>query len=57
LSLRRTAEFFPKLPEELALTRGWRAAHLLPEVLAMLEGKRALRIATVTSPTPFSFHE
>lgn len=45
------------LPEESALTRGWRAAHLLPEVLAMLDGKRTLRIADLTAATPFAFQE
>jgi ribonuclease D len=44
-----------ELPEESSLTRGWRAAHLLPEVLAMLDGKRSLRIGNVTSATPFAF--
>jgi hypothetical protein len=39
------------------LTRGWRAEHLLPEVLAMLDGRRALRIADVASETPFAFEE
>jgi ribonuclease D len=45
------------LPGESMLTRGWRAEHLLPEVLAMLDGRRALRIADVASETPFAFEE
>ncbi len=43
------------LPEESLLTRGWRARHVLPELLAVLDGRRGLRIADVTSETPFTF--
>ncbi len=46
-----------ELPEESSLMRGWRAAHLLPEVLAMLEGRRSLRISDLRSGTPFTFEE
>lgn len=46
-----------ELPEASGLVRGWRAAHLLPEVLAMLDGKRTLRIADITSDTPFTFED
>jgi hypothetical protein len=45
------------LPEESSLTRGWRAEHLLPELLAVLDGRRRLRIADVSSPTPFAFDD
>jgi hypothetical protein len=37
------------------LTRGWRADHILPELLAVLEGKRSLRIADVKAEAPFAF--
>src|SRR5205823_5938031 len=43
------------LPEESLLTRGWRARHVLPELLAVLDGRRGLRIADVTSEAPFTF--
>src|SRR2546423_1028860 len=33
------------LPEDSQLTVGWRREHLLPELLALLEGRRVLRIA------------
>jgi len=46
-----------ELPEASALVRGWRARHLLPEVLAMLDGKRTLRIADIASETPFTFED
>lgn len=45
------------LPEESLLTRGWRAEHVLPELLAVLDGKRSLRIANVASATPFRFED
>src|SRR5205823_7802163 len=35
------------LPAESALARGWRAEHVLPELLAVLEGRRLLRVADV----------
>jgi ribonuclease D len=44
-------------PEESLLTQGWRAAHVLPELQAILEGRRGLRIADVKSETPFSFFD
>src|SRR5262249_26214037 len=43
------------LPDESLLTRGWRARHVLPELLAVLDGRRGLRVADVTSETPFTF--
>ena len=46
-----------ELPEDSSLMEGWRSQHLLPEVLAMLEGRRALRISDVRSATPFTFEE
>jgi ribonuclease D len=42
-------------PDESLLTRGWRAEHILPELLAVLEGKRSLRIANVKAEAPFRF--
>jgi ribonuclease D len=41
-------------PEESLLTRGWRAAHVLPELLAVLEGRRAVRVADVGAGAPFA---
>ncbi len=41
------------LPAESLLTQGWRAAHVLPELLAVLEGRRSLRIADVRAEAPF----
>jgi ribonuclease D len=41
------------LPAESLLTHGWRAAHVLPEMLAVLEGRRSLRVANVRAESPF----
>lgn len=41
------------LPENCSLTRGWRAEHVLPVLLEMLEGKRRLQIHNLRSETPF----
>jgi hypothetical protein len=35
------------------LCRGWRAANILPELLAVLQGRRGLRVADVTAEAPF----
>jgi ribonuclease D len=45
------------LPAESQLTRGWRAEHVLPELLAVLDGKRSLRIADVRREAPLGFSE
>jgi ribonuclease D len=45
------------LPPESILTQGWRAVHVLPELLAVLEGRRTLRIADLTAEAPFAFEE
>jgi ribonuclease D len=43
------------LPENSLLTHGWRAAHVLPELLDVLDGKRALRVANVAAEAPFAY--
>jgi ribonuclease D len=44
------------LPES-QLTRGWRAEHVLPDLLAVLEGRRAVRVADVKAEAPFAYQE
>jgi ribonuclease D len=39
-------------PPESLLTQGWRSAHILPELQAILEGRRGLRIADVKAESP-----
>jgi ribonuclease D len=43
------------LPAESALTRGWRATHVLPDLLAILDGRRLLRVADVKAEAPFAY--
>ena len=45
------------LPEESALTRGWRREHVLPDVLAVLEGRRGFRVGSLKSESPIVFIE
>jgi ribonuclease D len=40
-------------PAESLLTHGWRARHILPDLLAVLEGRRSLRIVNVRAESPF----
>ncbi|HXD85080.1 MAG TPA: HRDC domain-containing protein [Urbifossiella sp.] len=40
---------------DLPLTRGWRAANILPELLAVLDGSHAIRVVKPNSPAPFSY--
>jgi ribonuclease D len=44
-------------PSESLLSAGWRRAHILPELLAVLEGRRMLRIADVAAEAPFDYAE
>ena len=43
------------LPSESLLTAGWRREHILPDLLALLEGRRLLRIADVAADAPFDY--
>jgi ribonuclease D len=45
------------LPEDSQLTRGWRAEHLLPELLALLDGRRRLQIADLRADGPFAYSD
>jgi ribonuclease D len=45
------------LPSECLLGQGWRATHVLPELRAILEGQRAVRVADVAREAPFVFEE
>jgi ribonuclease D len=54
-SLVRARQLRQALPDDIPLTAGWRAAHLLPELLAVLDGRRALRVADLGSECPFAY--
>jgi ribonuclease D len=45
------------LPAESLLTQGWRAKHILSELLAVLDGRRTLRVAHLDTDTPFEFED
>jgi ribonuclease D len=45
------------LPEESHLTRGWRRESLLFELLAVLDGKRGLRIGDLKKTNPFDYDD
>lgn len=42
------------LPAESLLTQGWRGAHALPELLAVLDGRATLRVTNPGSDSPFT---
>jgi len=44
-------------PEESHLTHGWRKEHLLPDLLAFLDGKRGLCVGDIRSETPLAYIE
>lgn len=45
------------LPGDCALAAGWRAEHVLPQLRAVLEGKRSLRVADARADAPFAYHD
>jgi ribonuclease D len=45
------------IPRDCILTQGWRAAQVLPELNAILDGKRLLRVADVRGDAPFAYED
>jgi len=43
------------LPDDSQLTRGWRAQHLLPVLLAILDGQRLIRVANLQAEAPLDY--
>src|SRR5204863_243420 len=43
------------LPDECGLLRGWRREHVLPELQAVLDGKRAVRVKEIRAPSPLEW--
>ena len=43
------------LPAESLLMAGWRSIHILPDLLAVLDGRRLLRVGDVTADAPFDY--
>jgi ribonuclease D len=46
-----------KLPMDSLLTHGWRREHILPELLAVLEGRRGLRVADIAAEGPLAYDD
>jgi ribonuclease D len=45
------------LPAESLLTQGWRSRHILPELLAVLDGRRSVRVADVRAEAPLQVND
>jgi ribonuclease D len=44
-------------PADALLTAGWRAVHVLPELQAVLKGRRRMRIGDLSQEAPFLFED
>jgi hypothetical protein len=51
----RTHAAGDRLPPGSPLARGWRAAHVLPDLVDVLAGRRSIRIANLAGPAPFVY--
>jgi ribonuclease D len=51
------AHFAAEPPAESLLTTGWRSKHILPDLLAILQGRRMLRVADIAAEAPFAYDE
>ncbi|HEX5271662.1 MAG TPA: hypothetical protein VFW33_14290, partial [Gemmataceae bacterium] len=43
------------MADDSPLSQGWRREHVLPALLAVLEGRRAVRVADVRAEAPFAY--
>jgi ribonuclease D len=46
-----------ELPAESLLTRGWRREYILPDLLAVLDGRRAVGVADVRREAPLTYQD
>jgi len=46
-----------RLPTDSQLMRGWRREHILPELLSVLEGRKRIRIANLSSDSPLEYSD
>jgi ribonuclease D len=47
----------PVSEDDSPLQRGWRSQHILPDLLAVLEGRRSLRVADPQSDAPLAYED
>jgi ribonuclease D len=52
--VRAKANDYP-LPADCSLTAGWRKDHVLPVLLEVLEGRRALRVKSLEGEAPLEY--
>ncbi len=46
-----------ELPDDFLLGQGWRGAHVLPDLLSLLEGRRGIRIHDLRADAPFVYDD
>jgi len=46
-----------ELPDDFLLGQGWRGAHILPDLLSLLEGRRGIRIHNLKADAPFVYDD
>ena len=46
-----------ELPEDSLLTEGWRKQHVLPKLLDVLQGRRAIRVADLRAQAPLAYED
>jgi ribonuclease D len=46
-----------ELPVDSLLTHGWRREHVLPDLLAVLEGRRGVRVADMAAEGPLAYED
>lgn len=44
-------------PADTLLAQGWRSRHVLPELLAVLDGRRSVHVADVRAEAPFAYRD
>jgi hypothetical protein len=45
------------VPDDSMLSHGWRRQHVLPELEAVLHGKRAVRITNLRADAPLAYDD
>jgi ribonuclease D len=45
------------IPADMPLAQGWRSQHVLPDLLAVLEGRRLVRVADLKAEAPLAYQD